>query len=446
MTNLPTTVAGTVTRFKGDGRKLGYPTANITTQTDLQDGVYFGYASLASWKHQPALIFIGTPTTMGETTRRIEAHLLDIPDQDYYDQELNLSIEYFHRGNRKFASVKALVRTMKTDESAIKGWLREPKNLAQTSLDYDDQSDDIVYINKIINVGSSKKVRLQAVTKAGVVGRPNEDSFAVVTNGNILLAAVFDGSTSLKPIADLKDQTGARFASHFLKQELSKIDLSQTPQKILLELNDRLLKKILEFEGTSLSDTHTLPSSLATIVKLDFKKKKLGFAHVGDSYAITQYRNGKTKLLTDDKVRPFDESVQKLMQEIAQERHISLRATRDDPRIQQAFIDMYQTRNNNPNGLGSGFVNGDPNLKLYVQAEETTLKDIQSILLGTDGLTPQGWSVENPQDRIRFFETLKSGGTKRLIAIKLKSEDDDPDWQHIRFKHSDDATALMVSL
>jgi FAD synthase len=118
----PVTLSGTVTRFKGDGRRLGYPTANLTTATNLQDGVYFGFADLLEWPRQPAIIFIGTPTTMGETARRVEAHLLDIPDQDYYDQNLRLDIRYFHRANQTFPNVDELLKVMRADETAARRW------------------------------------------------------------------------------------------------------------------------------------------------------------------------------------------------------------------------------------------------------------------------------------------------------------------------------------
>src|SRR2546430_2613557 len=101
-------LSGTVLAYKGNGRKLGYPTANINVPTDLVDGVYFGFADLQNFKDQPALIFVGTPTTMGDTERRVEAHLLDIPDADYYGQKLTLRIVLYHRPNRTFESVAAL--------------------------------------------------------------------------------------------------------------------------------------------------------------------------------------------------------------------------------------------------------------------------------------------------------------------------------------------------
>jgi riboflavin kinase/FMN adenylyltransferase len=121
---LPVKLAGTVIAYKGNGRRLGYPTANVAAQTDLADGVYFGYADMGRYLHHPSLIFVGIPTTLGDTERRIETHLLDISDKDYYGMPIELSIEYFHRPNQTFASVQKLLRVMKTDESAARQWFK----------------------------------------------------------------------------------------------------------------------------------------------------------------------------------------------------------------------------------------------------------------------------------------------------------------------------------
>jgi len=122
-TKLPVYLSGTITRFKGDGRKLGYPTANITAETDLKDGVYFGFADLAEWKHQPALVFTGIPTTMGETARRVEAYLLDIPDNDYYSEILSIELHAYHRPNQNFNSIDDLKNAIRADELSFRKWL-----------------------------------------------------------------------------------------------------------------------------------------------------------------------------------------------------------------------------------------------------------------------------------------------------------------------------------
>lgn len=119
---LPVRLSDIVTKYKGNGRALGYPTANIDAQTDLPDGVYFGFADLAEYTHHPAIIFIGTPTTVGDTERRVEAHLLDITDQDYYGKKISMDIQKYHRPNQTFNSVEELLKAMRADDQASREW------------------------------------------------------------------------------------------------------------------------------------------------------------------------------------------------------------------------------------------------------------------------------------------------------------------------------------
>lgn len=122
---LPVVLNGTVTPYKGNGRKLGYPTANLDVRTDARDGVYFGFADLAGFSHHPSLVFVGVPTTMGDTERRVEAHLLDIPDVDYYDLPLSVSLDKYHRANRTFDSTGELMEVMRADETEAREWFEK---------------------------------------------------------------------------------------------------------------------------------------------------------------------------------------------------------------------------------------------------------------------------------------------------------------------------------
>ncbi|MGH7194895.1 MAG: riboflavin kinase [Candidatus Saccharimonadales bacterium] len=126
----PVVLSGIVARYKGNGRKLGYPTANLDVRTDARDGVYFGFADLAGFSRHPSLVFVGVPTTMGDTERRVEAHLLDIPDVDYYDLPLSVSLHKYHRANRTFDSAQELMDVMRADETAAREWFE--KNRADT--------------------------------------------------------------------------------------------------------------------------------------------------------------------------------------------------------------------------------------------------------------------------------------------------------------------------
>src|SRR5262249_30435893 len=116
------TLAGRVVRFKGNGRKLGYPTANIRVDTAARDGVYCARAWLGAYEAHPAMVFVGTPTTVGDTERRVEAHLLGILDRDHYGEELRLELEHYLRANQTFAKVAELVKAMRADEAACRKW------------------------------------------------------------------------------------------------------------------------------------------------------------------------------------------------------------------------------------------------------------------------------------------------------------------------------------
>ncbi|OGL34805.1 hypothetical protein A3F65_03750 [Candidatus Saccharibacteria bacterium RIFCSPHIGHO2_12_FULL_47_16b] len=120
---LPTKIGGMTARFDGRGRSLGYPTANLRkTNVSVDDGVYFGFATLGKFKSEPALIFIGAPETFGKNERRVETYLLDIPDEDHYDQKLMLSLEKFWRPSKKFTSINELKHAMRDDELAARKW------------------------------------------------------------------------------------------------------------------------------------------------------------------------------------------------------------------------------------------------------------------------------------------------------------------------------------
>ena len=70
-------------------------------------------------------IISGTPTTIGDTERRLEVYLLDIADEDYYGQKLTTRLKHFHRQNQTFAGVDELLKVMKDDESQARQWFAE---------------------------------------------------------------------------------------------------------------------------------------------------------------------------------------------------------------------------------------------------------------------------------------------------------------------------------
>jgi FAD synthase len=61
--------------------------------------------------------------------RRLEVHLLDIPDNDYYNQQLVVKLLIFHRSNKAFASTKDLLEAIVKDEKAARNWFDTKSDL-----------------------------------------------------------------------------------------------------------------------------------------------------------------------------------------------------------------------------------------------------------------------------------------------------------------------------
>ena len=121
------TLTGTITPFAGNGRKLGYPTANIKIPLDTEEGLFIGTVELEGASHQ-AIIFVGAPVTMDETVKRGEAHILDFVDRDLYGLEITMHALHKLRDNQKFDSVEELIAQMDIDKQHTIAYYKQRKD------------------------------------------------------------------------------------------------------------------------------------------------------------------------------------------------------------------------------------------------------------------------------------------------------------------------------
>jgi serine/threonine protein phosphatase PrpC len=312
---------------------------------------------------------------------------------------------------------------------------------------YDPEDDGDVSRKARLSFGD-KIISVSAATlqgsKDGKTRKPNEDAFSVVSNNRRLFVAVFDGCSSQKSIDWLTDRTGARFASHFLKEQFEVLGPSLDPSGLLQKLNALLYRESASHQGASTQDVHSLPATTATIAVLDYDDNTLHVCHLGDTFCLVFYVDGSSKLVTIDKNERYDSEVFAQIAKIAKQKHITPREARHDLSINQAVKDMFQKTHNAPDGTGQGVINGDPVAEKYMQYEILPLAGINAILLGSDGLIPPGLDEHTETGRIQLLEVLKNGGVTALIKRKIEAENADPDWNHIRFKHSDDATGIYI--
>lgn len=111
-------ITGTVVRGKGMGRKLGFPTANLSVDKHkiLPKGV-FAAKVLLNNKILNAVVNIGTgPTirTRDEQTLITEVHILDF-NEEIYNSELKVLLIDKIRQEIKFSSIETLISYIKSD-------------------------------------------------------------------------------------------------------------------------------------------------------------------------------------------------------------------------------------------------------------------------------------------------------------------------------------------
>jgi riboflavin kinase/FMN adenylyltransferase len=111
------TILGTVVPGDKIGKKLGYPTANLSAHSEQfpPDGVYFAEAILDGAVYSGVVNLGYRPTvSSGKSERILEIHLLDF-DRDIYGKDLEVRFIRFLRPEQKFDSLEGLVRQIERD-------------------------------------------------------------------------------------------------------------------------------------------------------------------------------------------------------------------------------------------------------------------------------------------------------------------------------------------
>lgn len=116
------TISGTVIHGLQNGRKMGFPTANLGPYCEFMqipaDGVYSALATVdgETW---PAMLNIGFRPTFEGKARTIEAHLLGF-DRDIYFHELKLEFVDFLRPEQRFSSPQELAAQLEADRNQVR--------------------------------------------------------------------------------------------------------------------------------------------------------------------------------------------------------------------------------------------------------------------------------------------------------------------------------------
>jgi riboflavin kinase / FMN adenylyltransferase len=119
------TVRGEVVHGAARGRELGFPTANLSPESEgliPADGVYAGWLTDAGVRY-PAAVSVGNnPTFHGVAQKQVEAYVLD-RDLDLYGHIVEVSFVDRIRGMVAFTGIDPLIEQMRADVDEIRGLL-----------------------------------------------------------------------------------------------------------------------------------------------------------------------------------------------------------------------------------------------------------------------------------------------------------------------------------
>ena len=115
-------ICGNVEYGLGNGKKLGFATANIDLDYDYvlpKEGVYMGYTIVNDVKYKSIICVSKHPTIQELYKPIIEVHLLDFND-NLYGKFLYVEFYKFMRGVKKFSSTDELVEQISKDALSCK--------------------------------------------------------------------------------------------------------------------------------------------------------------------------------------------------------------------------------------------------------------------------------------------------------------------------------------
>ena len=113
---------GVVVQGAGEGRRLGFPTANLSHSSWLQvpgDGIYAGLGLVDAVEYRTAAISVGTRPTYGGETRVVEANLLDYGG-DLYGRDLRLFFANRLRDQQVFETTELLKECIASDVTDVR--------------------------------------------------------------------------------------------------------------------------------------------------------------------------------------------------------------------------------------------------------------------------------------------------------------------------------------
>lgn len=118
----PYSITGCVAHGFQEGRRIGFPTANIVPESAEKlvpgNGVYATRVSVEGGEWMPAMLNIGTNPTFQRLQTTIEAHIIGF-EGDIYGRKVRVEFGRKLRDEQRFESVEALQKQLEADKKEV---------------------------------------------------------------------------------------------------------------------------------------------------------------------------------------------------------------------------------------------------------------------------------------------------------------------------------------
>ncbi|MCD7033525.1 protein phosphatase 2C domain-containing protein [Metabacillus sp. GX 13764] len=240
-------------------------------------------------------------------------------------------------------------------------------------------------------------------------------------------AGVFDGVTPIDAYKNSKGENGAVLASHLFKRYFQELFTEKTSPKEGIAAANRLLKEKMQDCGIDLSEKPYLWSTCAAVVRAE--EDVISFAQAGDCMIAARMKDGRVRELVKNSVKGISARAKTRRENERDEG----KGIQPEHYYQQNPAALYADHRSMANTEdGYSVCNGEEALESYIQEGSIEKKDVDAILLISDGFFIPG--EETLQKAVEFACQKGLPALAEFIEQKEKDANLPPD----------DRTAILI--
>jgi serine/threonine protein phosphatase PrpC len=279
-------------------------------------------------------------------------------------------------------------------------------------------------------------VKSETITQQGT-GALNED--AIIYHPEAALYGVLDGVSSLVPYVNSKKETGGFIAANLVKSCFESLTHTGNLQDHIIKVNTLLREQMMEANIDAGKKEELWGTALA-IVRL--QDDGVEYIQTGDCMILAVYEDGEVRPLTRTQVSHLEAAAFVIWQDGI------TKGLKSRTELHATIVDTIKKNRYQSNRAGGyGVLNGEEEAACFLEYGKINLTCLKHLILLTDGMflppaivSGQGsyWSC--------VAECILNKGIKQYTEELIEREESDSECiRYIRFKKSDDKTAMVIS-